>query len=443
MISSGLFVLPGLAYAEAGPSIVVSYGGLLKVASVAEEIRNPARTAPLAMILSLVFTALLYMAVVFVTTGVLSPDLLSGSETPISDGAAAFMGQPGRILLSVAAILAFTSTANAGLMAASRYPLALSRDGLLPAHLARVNERFKTPHVAIIITGLLMGGVVFFDLVLIAKAASSVLILTYLFSCLSVIIMRESRLQNYQPRFHSPMYPWVQIAGVVGFVALLIGMGPSLLLVSCALIVAALFVYWFYSRIRESREFALLHLVERITAKELVDGSLEAELKEIIRERDDIVRDRFDHIVEECVVLDVEGPMTSNEFFELAAGRLSEKVRISALILRDLLMNRERESSTVISPGLAIPHVIINGEAKFDVLLARCRGGITFAEGAPPVHTVFVLAGTRDERNFHLRALSAIAQIVQDPHFEKRWTAAKDDQSLRDVILLGERTRHG
>ena len=58
------------------------------------------------------------------------------------------------------------------------------------------------------------------------------------------------------------------------------------------------------------------------------------------------------------------------------------------------------------------------------------------------MHAVFVLAGTKDERPFHLRSLAAIAQIVQDPHFEDRWMVAKKKEDLRDVILLGERQRH-
>jgi mannitol/fructose-specific phosphotransferase system IIA component (Ntr-type) len=55
---------------------------------------------------------------------------------------------------------------------------------------------------------------------------------------------------------------------------------------------------------------------------------------------------------------------------------------------------------------------------------------------------VFVLAGSADERNFHLRALAAIAQIVQDPHFEEKWMEAKGEEALRDIVLLGERRRH-
>jgi mannitol/fructose-specific phosphotransferase system IIA component (Ntr-type) len=55
---------------------------------------------------------------------------------------------------------------------------------------------------------------------------------------------------------------------------------------------------------------------------------------------------------------------------------------------------------------------------------------------------VFVIAGTKDERTFHLQTLAAIAQIVQNPNFEKKWLAAKNEEALRDVILLGERKRH-
>ena len=58
----------------------------------------------------------------------------------------------------------------------------------------------------------------------------------------------------------------------------------------------SLFFYWFYGRIRASQEYALMHLIERLTAKDLTEHMLEDELKTIIRKRDDIVVDRFDKI---------------------------------------------------------------------------------------------------------------------------------------------------
>jgi len=421
--------------------VFVSYGGLLKVASIAEEVKDPGRVIPLGMILSLVTVSLFYVAVIFVTTGVLGAQELNHSLTPISDGAAVFMGQYGRIILSIAAILAFVSTANSGIMAASRYPLALSRDGLLPGIFEKLHRKFKTPHISILFTGTLMVVALFLKLNVLVEVASTVLILTYMFSCLSLIILRESHVQNYQPSFRTPLYPWMQIIGIIGFGFLLAEMGKEALAISSVFVIGGFCVYLFYGRIKANKEYALLHLIERVTAKELTSHSLETELKEIIRERDDILKDRFDHMIEASPVLDIEGAMSAEEFFKLVADTMAGRLKIKPEILLKSLLKREKESTTVLNPYLAIPHIIINGERNFSILLARSKKGISFSESAPKVHTVFVLVGTKDERNFHLRALSAIAQIVQDSHFEERWMSAKNKEVLRDIVLLGKRRR--
>ena len=427
-------------FATAG-LVFISYGGLLKVSAIAEEVRDPARTIPTAMILSLFVTGIFYTAVVFVTSGVLGAEQLDNSLTPISHGAAVFMGKPGMLLLGVCAILAFVSTANAGLMAASRYPLALANDNLLPSHFARTSDRFKTPCTSLIVTGIFVAAAVFMNLALLVKVASTVLILTYLFSCLCVIIMRESHLQNYQPKFRSPFYPWTQIAGLGGYTLMIVGLGVEAILASIACIGIGLFVYWFYGRITSTREYALLHLVERITAKDLTEHLLETELKEIIRERDDITTDRFDAIIENAPILDVEEHLSLDAFFERAGEVLAGRLDMDAKKVTRLLLEREQQTSTVIGNGLAIPHIIVDGGNTFEILLARSGPGVTFPGTNDKIHACFVLAGTRDERNFHLRALSAIAQIAQDAKFYKNWLRARDDEALRDVILLAKRLR--
>ena len=421
--------------------VFVSYGGLLHVASIAEEVKNPEKTIPAGMILSLVIVGILYVIVVFITSGVLGAEQLDHSLTPISDGAEVFLGRWGRIALSLAAILAFISTANAGIMSASRYPMALSRDRLFPDIFARINDKFKTPAIAIFATGIFMIIAVFLNLTLLVKVASSVLIFTFIFSSLCVIIMRESRVQNYQPRFKVPFYPWVQIIGIFGSWLLVISMGKTALLTMSVLFGGGLLVYWFYGKERGRKDFALLHLVERVAAREFVDVSLEEELKEIIRERDTITKDRFDKVVEESLVLDIDETIEVEEFFRLISDKISARLKVEANTVFKLLLDREEQSSTVLSPGLAIPHIIIDGEQTFLMLVVRCRGGIIFPLQEEKVHTVFVIAGTRDERNFHLRALSAIAQIVQDPKFDKKWKAARNAEALRDIILLGKRRR--
>ena len=421
--------------------VFISYGGLLKIASVAEEIRNPTRNIPLGMILSLLVVSIFYALMVLVTVGVLEGEVLSGSRTPISDGAAVFMGRPGRIALSIAAVLAFLTTANAGIMTAARSLVPLSGDRLFPQAFGRINLRFGTPHNALLLTGAFVITSLFLKLDVLVEAASIVLILTNVLSCVSVIILRESGLQNYRPRFRCPLYPWLQVAGLIGLGFVLLGMGWEGYVITAALSLAGFCAYWFYGRKRTRQESALLHLVQRITARELVTGTLEAELKQIIRERDGIELDRFDRIIEKSIVLDVDESLSVQDFFALISERLHERLKLKAPVLLDLLLEREKESSTVLSPFLAIPHMVIEGEKTFDVLLARSRGGVRFSEDESAVHAAFVMVGTRDERNFHLRALAAIAQIVQKPNFEKRWLSARDEQGLRDIVLLGERSR--
>ncbi len=347
------------------------------------------------------------------------------------------------LILAIAAILAFVSTANAGLMAASRYPLALARDGLLPAVFKKVNPRFQTPHVSLVVTTLFIITVLFLKLDMLVKVASGVLMLTFLFSCLCVIIMRESRLQNYRPQFRSPLYPGVQIAGIIGCCFLLYSIGIESLLACAGLVAGGLFVYWFFGRIRATREYALLHLVERITSRDLTDGLLETELKEIIQERDEITKDRFDALVENCEVLDFDGAMEADDLFRVVSDAMAPHLGLKPDAFLKLMRQREKESSTALGPHLAIPHIVIEGAGTFEILLARCRAGVRFSADAPDVHAVFVLAGSKDERNFHLRALSAIAQITQSPDFDTRWLEARDLEGLRDVVLLGERKRHG
>ncbi|UCB57580.1 MAG: amino acid permease [Candidatus Omnitrophota bacterium] len=433
----------GSIFATAG-FVFISYAGVTKIASISEEIRDPARSIPLGMILSLVSVGIVYALVVFVTSGLLDQVQLCNSLTPISDAAKVSAGGLGKVVMAVAAILAFVSTANAGIISASRYPLAMGRDRLLPRFFAKINARFATPHYAIIFTGIFMlAAILFLNLELLVKVASELLLLLFIFTNIAVIIMRESKLQNYQPKFHSPLYPGMQILGVIGCGILLAEMGRFILFLSSLFIAAGLIWYLAYAGVRGIKEFGLVHVIERIVNKELTSGELAKELKTIVRERDEIVEDRFDRLIKESTILDLEGPISRDDFFKEASKFLAGKLGIEPEKLTNLFIRREEESTTIIRSGLAIPHIIVEGKGKFAILLARSKQGVIFPQAEQPVHTIFVLVGTRDERNFHLRSLAAIAQIAQDKDFDKNWLTARNNEELRDIILLAERKRFG
>ena len=429
-----LFAATGLVF--------ISYGGLAKVASVAEEVRHPGKAIPLGMLLAFVSMNIVYVLVVFVTVGVLDADSLRQTYIPIADGARVFMGPVGSGLLAVGALLAFVTTGNAALLTASREPLAMSRDDLLPKFFARVSLRFGTPTVGVLVTSAFMVAVILsLGIENLVKTASTLLLVLFVMDNISLILMRESRIAAYRPTFRAPLYPWLQVIAIPAYLFLIIEMGFVPLAIAGSFILTGLVWYLIYGRPRVRRQSALIHVVERITAREIAGATLGTELQLLLRERDNIIEDRFDRIIQQCEILDFTEPPSLREFFDRVAGILAERLDVDRDAVFAMLVAREAESSTIVTPGLAIPHIIVEGEGKSDVLVARCRKGFSFHESAEPVHLVFVLAGSRDERPFHLRALMGIAQMAQQPRFEKQCLAARDTEAIRNIILVSERRR--
>ena len=105
----------------------------------------------------------------------------------------------------------------------------------------------------------------------------------------SVIIMRESRIQSYRPRFKSPLYPYLHISAIVAYSALIVDMGPVPLLITTAFVVSSAAWFVLYVSRRVSRACAVMHIVERVTDRQLKTVTLENELRDILIERDDIV----------------------------------------------------------------------------------------------------------------------------------------------------------
>ncbi|MFW6157914.1 MAG: amino acid permease [Planctomycetota bacterium] len=423
--------------------VFVSYIGVTKVAGVSEEVRRPGRAIPLGLLSAFGVVSVLYVAVVAATVGLGTFKAGQQTLTPISDAGGVLFGGVGQAVLALAACLAFITTANGSVLAASRVLLAMSRDELLPNPLAAVNRRFGTPHVGILVTGTFMIGALMMKVEDLVTTASTLMLLLFVLINLSLIMMRASKIHSYRPRFRCPGYPWVQGVGIVTCFFLIAGMGTVPLAISGGFAVLGLGWYIFYVPRKVKRQSALVRVVERIVDRRIgtEDLTLESELKDILVERDDIIEDRFDRLIKNCTILDMEGPTDYESFFKSVAYHTSEHLETSSASLYHQLVKREKESTTAVAPGLAIPHVIIPGENKFDILLARCRQGITFQEDQPPVHIAFVLLGTRDERSFHLKSLMWIAQIAQNPGFREQWLEARDEEELRNIILLGARER--
>jgi mannitol/fructose-specific phosphotransferase system IIA component (Ntr-type) len=258
---------------------------------------------------------------------------------------------------------------------------------------------------------------------------------------MAVIVLREGRVQNYKPAFKVPLYPWINIVSIIVFIFLIIDMGLVAVEISLGLLTFSLLMYFFYGRKKHKIEFALLHLVERVINRKITDNTLEKELKTVIISRDEIEIDRFHELVENSIILDLKEKIKLDHFLDIVAEKVADQVGLKKEKIIQLFQEREQEGSTAITSFIAIPHIIIPGSNKFKLVIVRCKEGIEFTDNNDKVKAVFALFGTKDERTFHLKALSAIAYIVQNYHFEKMWLNAKDEHQLKDIILLSERKR--
>ncbi len=187
----------------------------------------------------------------------------------------------------------------------------------------------------------------------------------------------------------------------------------------------------------------MMKLVERITARELASPSLETEIEQIISGKDVVEKDRFEKLIEECSILDYEKSTSMKSVFKAAAKILAkESGELSHSEIYAKLVEREKSSSTALSPFFAIPHIVVEGKDKFQMLIIRSRKGIEFSAEADKVHSLFFLLGSMDQRHFHLVVLSSLAQIVQNPDFEKKWLSASGTEGLRKLILEIKREKN-
>ena len=211
--------------------VYLSYSGVTKVAAIAEEIKNPSRNLPLAMILSLVLITIIYVVVSFVLVGNIPVETLGNDLKPIYTLSLKMGGPIIGILMAIIGIITLISTANAGVLASSRFPFAMARDKLLPEFMSKIDKKYLTPVTTITITCITMLLVILFlDVIKIAKLASAFKVMMFVSVNMAVIVLRETSAQWYRPKYKSPLYPYVQIFGILSglFFLAFLGMMPIL-----------------------------------------------------------------------------------------------------------------------------------------------------------------------------------------------------------------------
>lgn len=426
--------------------VFVSYAGLTKVASVAEEVQNPDRNIPLGMTLSLITATVIYTLGTLLLIKILEPQALYDSLTPIADAGRVFMGDwpydLGVILIVVAAIAAFASTGNAGIMSASRYPYAMAKDKLVPDSLSKIGK-FGTPTTAIIVTVFAMIAVLLlFDVASVAKLASAFQLLLFGLVCIAVIVMRESRIDSYKPGFKAPFYPWLQITGILISFWLIIEMGSLAIAFTGMVTIGCVLWYHFYGSKRTTRRGAIFHVHERL-GQQRFEG-LERELMTIIHDRTQAENLSYEALIARSVMMDFRyGQYNLSQLHDIMGEQSLERFGIQPAVISEEF-DEERLQLRPINKGVYIAYQ--SSDRIVEPELFVLRFGPQAKLVLPKVddaHTLMFLLSPNKPVGLDLRLAGHLAEVVQSDHFEERWLAAQSDKDMNEVLMRDDHFLHG
>ncbi len=445
--SDGPFFSAGLVgFVSTIGLVFVSYAGLTKVASVAEEVENPDRNIPLGMTLSLITATAIYTIGTLILINTLRAEDLHSSLTPVADaGRILFDGWPldlGVVLIVVAAIAAFASTGNAGIMSASRYPFAMAKDKLIPARLSGIGK-YGTPTLSVIVTVIAMIFVlVVFNVEAVAKLASAFQLLLFGLICIAVIVMRESRIPTYKPGFRAPFYPWLQIAGILIAFWLIIEMGILAIAFTGMVVIGCVLWYQFYASGNLERRGAIFHVHQRL-GQQKYEG-LERELMTIIHDRTQSENLSYEALIARSAVADLRygkyDPEHINEILlSTARNRFDDLKELWSGETFD--MNWEYRP---VGSGVYIARTTAKAMEKPELIVFRFgpQARIDIDE-VRDAHTLMYLVAPQKPVGLDLRLVGHIAEVVQSFSFEDRWLAAKEEKELNEILMRDDHFYHG
>jgi basic amino acid/polyamine antiporter, APA family len=199
----------------AGAAIVFfAYIGFDAVSTAAEETKNPQKSMPIGILLSLGICTVLYIVVAAILTGMV-PYAQLNTPAPVAYALSASGFHWGAALVSAGAVAGITSVLMVMLMGQPRIFFSMSRDGLIWPWISKVHPRFRTPYVSQILTGLIVAGFAgFIDIGTAAELCNIGTLFAFAIVCGGVVILRRTH-PNLHRSFRCPMVPFIPLLGIV------------------------------------------------------------------------------------------------------------------------------------------------------------------------------------------------------------------------------------
>ena len=193
--------------AQSSAILFFAFTGYARIATLGEEVHNPKKTIPRAVIITLVSSIILYAGVSLIAAGGVGTDVLSSTSSPLGKAATIFEAPGVLLVIGIGAVTAMLGVLLSQLFGISRMMFAMARKRDLPAFLERVHPQHKVPHIGIFVSGgfiILLS--IFGTLQVIVSAASFTILLYYSITNIAAMNMRKE----------NKLYPnWIPVAGLV------------------------------------------------------------------------------------------------------------------------------------------------------------------------------------------------------------------------------------
>lgn len=426
-----LFPLGIEGFVSAIALVFVSFGGIGQVASVSEEIRKPSRSMPRGMLMALAVALFFYLLGTSIMVLLLPAESLQGDNAPVATAAQHFARLPlPTLVIVIAALAGFASAGNAAIFSATRYPLALARDRLIWSGFGRLDSR-GVPRTSVLVTGgLLVVLVLVFDVKGIAKMASAFLLFVFMGMCLAVIIFRQSRIEEYKPGFRSPLYPWMQITGIVVYLSLIWWSGFKAIGFILAMCVIALLWYRFGVKTKTGSSAAIYSLFGRMAKKSpqyFIEGELGLPM---------LGSTHLAHLVERAIIFDLKKESDFDQVIQKAADALRDRLGGHREALAEQLKEEIRHWATPLRSDVAVAPVLLGGIEQPEMVIIR--GSIHLDD--KELHGLIVLVDDEQASSRLHRFLSQLDTVIFHSNFPAIWKEAKDRNGLKDALKQDVKT---
>ncbi|WP_299399120.1 APC family permease [uncultured Gelidibacter sp.] len=238
------FGISGIA--EAAALLFFAFTGYARIATLAEEVAEPKKTIPKAIIITIITSIVLYAAVSIVAIGVIGAENMADSKSPLQMVAKSLTTPAINTVITIGASTAMLGVLLSQILGISRMMLAMGRRHDLPPIFQTIHYRYRVPHLGIVVTGLIILLLTIFGTFEFVVRAATFTILLY-YSITNIAALKQPRKEQIYGRI-------IPICGLIGCLTMSVSLPFNVIISGIGLLIIGFMIRFLFHKIYDGRE---------------------------------------------------------------------------------------------------------------------------------------------------------------------------------------------